>query len=384
MASSSTECLVASRDGDNFDNLQTSSQPEEMQSITGDIFLNGCRVMLVGKTGSGKSTLGNILLDKPDVFPSEEEEEDVVQPASTSESSVPETDSFVVGTGFDAETKNCDYKQGLAWGRYLKVVDTPGLFDPTENLKETLDKLTSSLGPISPGPHAILFVTRCDIRFTDEEKKSFDEIVRVFGETAKKHIIVVFTRGDTLGNRHIDRLLAKAPENLKQVMAVVGENYAVLSKTDDRDKRRAEVENLLAKIDHVSEDGYFSNSDMERMAEEIEAEVKEMMKKENISYEEADLRVRRGVARKEKGFMKLWIKLALIGLGSIVFGVLVGLTGGLVAGGVVAVGVIDAVMIGVSTGGATIAGSAVISTALMKLKEKIDRNKQQGRRCTIM
>ena len=63
---------------------------------------NEVRLVMIGKTGSGKSDTGNKILG---------------------------TKHFKASVGGSSITKQCSYKSGFNVGRDISIVDTPGLFD---------------------------------------------------------------------------------------------------------------------------------------------------------------------------------------------------------------------------------------------------------------
>lgn len=129
-------------------------------------------VLIVGKTGAGKSTLGNHLL-KDDKFPV--------------------SDSFN-STGHSVS-------HGVAEGKIegnarlkCKVVDTVGLFDTTQlsNKKVMKDVKLYVNQHLPEGINIVLFVFRKG-RFTREEKDTFDFISKRFGKDIRDISALIIT-----------------------------------------------------------------------------------------------------------------------------------------------------------------------------------------------
>ncbi|KAK6186893.1 hypothetical protein SNE40_006153 [Patella caerulea] len=128
-------------------------------------------MVLVGKTGAGKSSLGNSLLDKK-VF---------------------ESNTFGISS-----TNTCELgERHLQDGSKLVVVDTPGIFDTRNNITETSKEVVRCIGLSSPGPHAFVFVLKIG-RFTQEEMDTIQHLKDLFGDAVVNHVIVVFTGEDSL------------------------------------------------------------------------------------------------------------------------------------------------------------------------------------------
>ncbi|XP_028262891.1 GTPase IMAP family member 7-like [Parambassis ranga] len=128
------------------------------------------RIVILGKTGSGKSSLANTIF-KEQLF----------------------NDNPTLNSG----TKKCRAETRTVKGRRITLIDTPGFFDtdiPEEKLKP---EILRCIIECSPGPHAFLIVFKME-KITLQEQEVIKKISEYFSEEAFKYATVVFTHGEQL------------------------------------------------------------------------------------------------------------------------------------------------------------------------------------------
>ncbi|KAM7464992.1 hypothetical protein LguiB_012554 [Lonicera macranthoides] len=185
-------------------------------------------LVLVGRTGNGKSATGNSILQRK---------------------------AFGTGLSSKSVAKTCEQQRTvLPDGMILNVIDTPGLFNFSAESEFIGKEIVKCIDMAKDGIHAALLVLSVRTRFSKEEEATIQSLQNFFGSKINDYMIVVFTGGDELEDNETleDYLGRDCPEPLKKILLLC-ENRRVLfdNKTKDVKKKNKQVQELLSLVDAV-------------------------------------------------------------------------------------------------------------------------------------
>ncbi|XP_039465866.1 uncharacterized protein LOC116319687 isoform X1 [Oreochromis aureus] len=238
-----------------FGSIQNNKFTEDVHHKDQDQESTMMRLVLLGKTGSGKSHLGNTIFGEK---------------------------HFATYHSPNSGTIECQTGTKTVSGRSITLIDTPGFFDTGRSEEDLNSEIMSCMTECAPGPHAFLIVLRVD-KFTEHEQAVITKIVQYFSDEALKYAVVVFTHADQLHKKMKIEDFVSQNKNLSDLVSKCGGRCHVFdnkhwnnNQPNNYRSNQFQVEELLKTIEKMvveKNGGYYTNKTLQHVETAIQKRV---------------------------------------------------------------------------------------------------------------
>ena len=214
-------------------------------TVAGPLLKDEMRIVLLGKTGNGKSSTGNTILG---------------------------AGYFEAIKALQSITKSCQKEFAVRFQRKVVIIDTPGVFDTSKSKDVIKMEIADCVNLSVPGVHAFLLVIKFE-RFTTEERDSILRLADMFGAGMLRYAIIVVTHSEGISRDEFIEQADNIP-GLSEIMRQCDSRFILIDNSLPARSKDKIARELICAVDKMiaKNDGNIYTNEMYKEAERAIAE----------------------------------------------------------------------------------------------------------------